>query len=280
MQADLDGLIVIYQEDYGLKARRLLDSIRRRVCRALHNCSNAICEESFWAELSGRFATSLMQESAPSSLGYFPKRPTRSDDAPHAFVGFLWFTEIFGYMLDFSARNHQTNEHIFLRLERVIPRVLEYFEVTGGATYLKGSFYSLWEWCIIIWWWCVVVPISILIQESGLEPLIVDGCVVIYKGADGHWWIQTVDGQPDIRISGRYGTAEELYGLNNQQRAALRGDDRPSREDDNETMRQQEEDGEQERVDKAKAKVANSHMDREKNKPFIDGILHNGPLLP
>ncbi|CEL94657.1 unnamed protein product [Vitrella brassicaformis CCMP3155] len=147
-------------------------------------------------------------------------------------------------MLDFSARNHQTNEHITLRLESVIPRVLEYFE------------------------------------ESGLEPLIVDGCVVIYKGTDGHWWIQTVDGQPDIRIPGRYGTAEELYGLNNQQRAALRGDDRPSREDDNETMRQQEEDGEQERVDKAKAKVANSHMDRDKYKPFIDGILHNGPLLP
>ncbi|CEL94658.1 unnamed protein product [Vitrella brassicaformis CCMP3155] len=46
-EADLDGLIVIYQEDCGLKARSIIDSIRR-VCRALHSWSDAICEESFW----------------------------------------------------------------------------------------------------------------------------------------------------------------------------------------------------------------------------------------
>ncbi|CEM38565.1 unnamed protein product [Vitrella brassicaformis CCMP3155] len=222
-------------------------------------------------------------------------KPTRSNDAPHGFVGFLWFSEIFGYVLHFSHRNHRTNEHITLSLDAVIPRVLDYLEMTDGQTHNKGPLYFLWvfidtliiiwrvcpkwEWCIIIWWWCVVVPICLIIQESGLQPVIVDGCVVLYK-AGGHWWIRTVDGQPDIKLPGRYGTIEELFGLDQQETAEVRGEDRPSRDDDNATKRQEEEEGEEERVQRARDKVANSHIDKDTYAPFINGLLDDGPLLP
>ncbi|CEM38604.1 unnamed protein product [Vitrella brassicaformis CCMP3155] len=91
---------------------------------------------------------------------------------------------------------------------------------------------------------------------------------------------RTVDCQPDIKLPGRYGTIKELFGLDHQETAELRGEDRPSRDDDNATKRQEEEEGEEERVQRARDKVANSHIDKETYAPFISGILDDGPLLP
>ncbi|CEM08084.1 unnamed protein product [Vitrella brassicaformis CCMP3155] len=86
------------------------------------------------------------------------RKPRLKPNAHSAFEGFNSYMEVFGYLLHFSARNHETNKHVAILLQCVIPRCQ-------------------------------------LIRATGRQPRIVDGRVNLYQEA-GSWHIEMESGAP------------------------------------------------------------------------------------
>ncbi|CEM08124.1 unnamed protein product [Vitrella brassicaformis CCMP3155] len=241
--------------------------------------------EELWVKVAIRRLKSRHKRS-PS------ERPLRKADLQRIkFEGFDGYMEVFGYLLHFSARHHETNEHYTILLDYVIPRVLRYLNLTNGQCRMNKHWNILWlftdiiiiicklcpkfKWCIIIWCQVVVVPICQLIRATGRQPRIVDGRVNLYQ-QHGRWYIQMESGAPFL-IPERFGTAAEIHELDQDEEEALRGSDRGDRDDSEAAAA--EEAGWGERIDSVKAAIMRSHVNKATYRPFLLDLLDSDDEL-
>ncbi|CEM31866.1 unnamed protein product [Vitrella brassicaformis CCMP3155] len=143
---------------------------------------------------------------------------------------------VFHHLLWFSVRDHHENLHYTVLPEYYIPIVTQDLQLTNNE--LRTTAEWNYEWLYIhtlipiwapqpelrirlhVWTKCCIVPICRLIQAAPGQPLINNGTVNLYQQG-GRWHVRMRVARTSA-CPGRFGTVQQLFGLTNAQRRALR----------------------------------------------------------